>query len=71
MAKKMYTPTTKGSFVERLVGALAMSTFSACYFYALLWLPGVREGCACGGRRLRGGGGGGRKKACLFGATTV
>lgn len=38
----MYEPTTKGTFLERLAGALAMTTFSACYFYALLWLPAVR-----------------------------
>lgn len=42
MAKKMYTPTTSGSSLERFVGALAMSLFSGCYFYALLWLPTVR-----------------------------
>lgn len=42
MAKKTHNPTTRGSSLERFVGALAMSTFSGCYFYALLWLPAVR-----------------------------
>lgn len=41
--KTMYTPTTSGTFLERLAGALAMSTFSTCYFYAVLWLPAVRR----------------------------
>lgn len=41
MAKR-YTPTTSGTALERFAGALAISTFSACYFYALLWLPVVR-----------------------------
>ncbi|CAB1107369.1 unnamed protein product [Ectocarpus sp. CCAP 1310/34] len=38
---KTYTPTTSGTVLERLAGALAVSTFSTCYFYAVLWLPAV------------------------------
>eukprot|EP00904_Undaria_pinnatifida_P008005 jgi/Undpi1/4334/HiC_scaffold_17.g07700.m1 len=36
-----YTPTTTGTPLERFVGTVAVSLFSACYFYALLWLPAV------------------------------
>jgi len=43
MATAMLKPTTRGSSLERFVGALVMTTFSACYFYALLWLPAVRR----------------------------
>lgn len=33
--------TKTGTVVERFVGTLAISIFSACYFYALLWVPGI------------------------------
>lgn len=36
-----YTPTTTGTTLERFVGTLAGCVFSCCYFYSILWLPGV------------------------------
>lgn len=34
-----YAPTTTGTPIERLVGCLALTTLSACYYYSALWLP--------------------------------
>lgn len=31
--------TTTGTPLERFVGSLAVTVFSGCYYYALLWLP--------------------------------
>lgn len=34
-----YKPTTTGTPIERLVGCMALTTLSACYYYSALWLP--------------------------------
>lgn len=38
---KSYTPTTSGTALERFAGSMVGTLFSACYFYAVLWLPAV------------------------------